>query len=54
MGLETGTYLDSRKRSNPKAGDAVSDGDDHLRLSHSTVKATFQHSTDAQPRQQDK
>ena len=32
MGLETGTYIDSLNSSNPTAGDAVSEGDDHLRL----------------------
>jgi hypothetical protein len=41
MGLETGTYIDSLNNSNPTAGDAVSEGDDHLRLIKSTVKATF-------------
>jgi len=41
MGLETGTYIDSLNSSNPTAGDAVSEGDDHLRLLKSTVKATF-------------
>jgi len=41
MGLETGTYIDSLNSSNPTAGDAVSQGDDHLRLIKSTVKATF-------------
>jgi len=41
MGLETGTYIDSLNNSNPTAGDAVGEGDDHLRLIKSTVKATF-------------
>ena len=41
MGLETGTYIDSLNSSNPTASDAVSQGDDHLRLIKSTVKATF-------------
>ena len=41
MGLETGTYIDSLNSSNPTATDAVSEGDDHLRLIKSTVKATF-------------
>jgi len=41
MGLETGTYIDSLNSSNPTASDAVSEGDDHLRLIKSTVKATF-------------
>jgi len=41
MGLETGTYIDSLNSSNPTASDAVSEGDDHLRLIKSTIKATF-------------
>ena len=41
MGLETGTYIDSLNSSNPTATDAVSEGDDHLRLIKSTIKATF-------------
>ena len=41
MGLETGTYIDSLNSSNPTASDAVSEGDVHLRLIKSTVKATF-------------
>lgn len=41
MGLETGTYIDSLNSSNPTATDAVSEGDDHIRLIKSTVKATF-------------
>ena len=41
MGLETGTYIDSLNSSNPTATDAVSEGDDHLRLIKSTGKATF-------------
>ena len=41
MGLETGKYIDSLNSSNPTASDAVSEGDDHLRLIKSTVKATF-------------
>ncbi len=41
MGLETGTYIDSLNSSNPTASDAVSEGDDHIRLIKSTVKATF-------------
>jgi len=47
MGLETGTYIDSLNSSNPTAGDAVSEGDDHLRLIKSTVKATFPNITNA-------
>jgi hypothetical protein len=41
MGLETGTFIDSLNSSNPAAGDPVNEGDDHLRLIKSTVKATF-------------
>ena len=41
MGLETGTYIDSLNSSNPAAGDPVNEGDDHLRLIKSTIKATF-------------
>jgi len=41
MGLETGTYIDSLNSSNPTATDAVNEGDDHIRLIKSTVKATF-------------
>ena len=41
MGLESGTYIDRLNSSNQAAGDAVNEGDDHLRLIKSTVKATF-------------
>ena len=41
MGLETGTYISDLNSSNPVAGDPVNEGDDHLRLIKSTVKATF-------------
>jgi len=41
MGLETGTYISDLNSSNPVAGDPVNEGDDHLRLVKSTVKATF-------------
>ena len=41
MGLETGTYISDLNSSNPAAGDPVNEGDDHLRLIKSTVKATF-------------
>ena len=41
MGLETGTFIDSLNSSNPGAGDPVNEGDDHIRLIKSTVKATF-------------
>lgn len=41
MGLETGTYIDSLVATNPVGSDAKSQGDDHIRLIKSTVKATF-------------
>lgn len=42
MGLETGTYIDSLNASNPVgATDPKSQGDDHIRLIKSTIKATF-------------
>ena len=41
MGLETGTYISDLNSSNPAAGDAVNEGDDHLRLIKSTIKASF-------------
>jgi len=41
MGLETGTYISDLNSSNPVAGDPVNEGDDHLRLIKTTVKATF-------------
>ena len=47
MGLETGTYIDSLNSSNPTAGDSVGQGDDHIRLIKSTVKATFPNLTNA-------
>ena len=41
MALETGTYISDLVATNPTASDAKSQGDDHLRLVKSTVKATF-------------
>lgn len=41
MGLETGTYISSLNASNPTSTDLKSQGDDHLRLIKSTIKATF-------------
>jgi hypothetical protein len=41
MALETGTYISDLNSSNPTATDVKSEGDDHLRLIKSTVKATF-------------
>lgn len=47
MGLETGTYIDSLVATNPVATDPVHQGDDHLRLIKSTVKASFPNITGA-------
>ena len=47
MGLETGTYISDLVATNPVAGDPKSQGDDHLRLLKSTVKATFPNVSDA-------
>lgn len=41
MGLETATYISSLNASNPTATDLKSEGDDHLRLIKSTIKASF-------------
>jgi hypothetical protein len=41
MGLETATYISDLNSANPAAADLKSQGDDHLRLIKSTVKATF-------------
>lgn len=41
MGLETGTYISDLNSSNPALGDSVSQGDDHIRLLKSAIKATF-------------
>jgi hypothetical protein len=40
-GLETATYIDGLVSTNPLATDPAHQGDDHLRLLKSTVKATF-------------
>lgn len=47
MSLETGTYISDLVASNPLAGDSGSQGDDHIRLIKSTVKATFPNITGA-------
>ena len=47
MGLETGTYIDSLVSTNPVTGDNVSQGDDHIRLLKSTIKASFPNITGA-------
>ena len=41
MALETGTYISDLTVTNPTSSDAKSQGDDHLRLLKSTIKATF-------------
>ena len=42
MGLESATYIDGLNTSNPVgASDFVSQGDDHLRLIKTAIKATF-------------
>ena len=47
MGLETATYINSLNSTNPADGDPVSQGDDHIRLIKSAVKATFPNITGA-------
>lgn len=47
MALETGTYISDLVATNPTASDPKSQGDDHLRLVKSTVKATFPNVTGA-------
>ena len=41
MGLESGTYIDSLVSTNPLGTDNRSQGDDHIRLLKSTIKASF-------------
>ena len=41
MALETATYISDLVSTNPTASDAVSAGDDHIRLLKTTIKATF-------------
>lgn len=41
MSLETGTYISDLVVTNPASGDDAVDGDNHLRLIKSTIKATF-------------
>lgn len=41
MALESATYISDLNSSNPTASDPVSQGDDHIRLLKSTIKATF-------------
>jgi len=41
MALESSTYINGLVATNPTSSDNVSDGDNHIRLLKSTVKATF-------------
>lgn len=41
MGLETATYLDDLNTANPTSTDPKAEGDDHLRLLKTVLKATF-------------
>lgn len=41
MALETATYISDLVAANPVSGDPKSQGDDHIRLLKSTIKATF-------------
>lgn len=47
MALETATYISDLNASNPATTDPVEQGDDHLRLIKSTIKATFPNITGA-------
>ncbi|MEF3075172.1 hypothetical protein V2P20_09055 [Methylobacter sp. Wu1] len=47
MALETGTYISDLVPANPPGSDPKSQGDDHLRLIKSTIKATFPNITGA-------
>jgi hypothetical protein len=47
MALETGTYISDLVATNPTASDPVAQGDDHLRLLKSAVKATLPNLTGA-------
>jgi hypothetical protein len=47
MALETATYIDGLVVTNPLGTDAKSQGDDHIRLLKSTIKATFPNVTGA-------
>lgn len=47
MALETSTYIDGLVATNPTSTDNVGDGDNHIRLLKSTIKATFPNITGA-------
>ena len=45
--LETATYIDGLVATNPTSVDSLAQADDHLRLTKSTIKATFPNVTGA-------
>ena len=47
MALESGTYIKDLVSTNPPGTDAISQGDDHLRLIKSTIQASFPSNTSA-------
>ena len=47
MALESGTYIKDLVSTNPSGTDAISQGDNHLRLIKSTIQASFPSNTDA-------
>ena len=47
MALESSTYINGLVASNPTSSDNISDGDNHIRLLKSTIKATFPNVTGA-------
>lgn len=47
MALETSTYINGLVATNPTSTDNVGDGDNHIRLLKSTIKATFPNITGA-------
>jgi len=47
MPLESATYIGSLNSSNPQASDAMSQGDDHIRLIKAVLKSTFPNLTGA-------
>jgi hypothetical protein len=47
MALESGTYIKDLVSTNPPGTDAISQGDDHLRLIKSTIQASFPSNTNA-------
>ncbi len=47
MALESSTFINGLVASNPTSSDNISDGDNHIRLLKSTVKATFPNVTGA-------